>query len=608
MANERKTEALVRKRLEQCGFFKDGNLCVEEQQSDSPRIDKLLKNASKKGQFKGYPEFIICSKSYSDFLIVIECKADAKKHVSKTLDHYSDFAVDGALLYASFLSKEFDVLVIAVSGETETSLRISHFLHLRGAAQHVEFDADEILPFDDYYKKYIQSPVKFRQDYDALLNYSRELNEELEAKKIKEAHRGLLISGILVALGDAAFKRSFKVQKTAKNLANNLVESVVNELKSADLPLDKISSLEGEFSFIKRNATLTSDKDFFVSLIEQIDKNVNTFVRTHKYHDTLGQFYVQFLQYANSDKRLGIVLTPPHIAELFADLAEINKKSIVFDNCCGTAGLLIAAMKRMLTDTGVSARDQESIKKKQLVGIEFQEDIYALAVSNMILHGDGKTNILSGDCFKLSKGIKSKFKPNVGLLNPPYKSKASTIEELVFVLNNLSALKADGQCVAIIPFSCAIGDTAEILELKRKLLEKHTLEAVMSMPADLFHDSNVGVVTCIMVFTAHRPHPSGKKTWFGYWRDDGFIKTKHRGRIAAPGKWEEIKKTWLDAYRSREVIEGLSVMKEVKADDEWCAEAYMETDYSTLTQARFEEVVQNYAVYRLVGASANAKE
>src|SRR5665213_2303491 len=540
MPNERKTEALVKKRLEKCGFFKGGDLNVEEQQSDSPRIDKLLKNASKKGQFKGYPEFIISSKAYSDFLIVIECKADATKHISKTLDKYSDFAVDGALLYSSFLSKEFDVLAIAVSGETEATLRISHYLHLRGADQHVKFDANEILPFDDYHKKYIHSPVKFRQDYDALLSYSRELNEELQAKKIKEAHRGLLISGVLVALENPAFKKSFKVQKTAKHLANNLVESIVNELKSADLPADKISNLEGVFSFIKRNTTLTSEKDFFVGLIERIDNNVNAFIHTHKYHDTLGQFYVQFLQYANNDKGLGIVLTPPHIAELFADLAEINKKSVVFNNCCGTAGLLIAAMKRMLNS--VSQTEEDSIKKKQLIGIEFQEDIYALAVSNMIVHGDGKTNIVSGDCFEQSKGIKSKFKPNVGVLNPPYKSKGSTIEELVFVLNNLSVLQADGQCIAIIPFSCAIGDTTEILELKRKLLEKHTLEAVMSMPADLFHDSNVGVVTCIMVFTAHGPHPSGKKTWFGYWRDDGFIKTKHRGRIAPPGKWEEIKK------------------------------------------------------------------
>jgi len=598
MSNERKTETLVRKRLEKAGFFKDGNLKVEEQKSDSPRIDKLLKNASKKGQNQGYPEFIISSKTASDFLIVIECKADATKHISKTLDKYSDFAVDGVLLYASFLSREFDVLAIAVSGETEATLRISHYLHLRGTEQAVEFPADEILPFGDYYKKYRHSEVKYRQDYDALLSYSRELNEELQAKKIKESHRGLLISGILVALEDEPFKNGFKVQRTAKNLANHLVVSIVNELKRAKLPPDKISSLKGEFSFIERNTTLTSDKDFFISLIEQIDKNVKTFVRTYKYHDTLGQFYVQFLQYANNDKGLGIVLTPPHIAELFADLAEINKKSVVFDNCCGTAGLLIAAMKQMLN--GVSQKEEDSIKKKQLIGIEFQEDIYALAVSNMIVHGDGKTNIFSGDCFELSKGIKAKYKPNVGVLNPPYKSKGSTLEELEFVLNNLSVLQGGGKCIAILPFSCAIGDNAEILELKRKLLEKHTLEAVMSMPVDLFHDSSVGVVTCVMVITAHRPHPSGKKTWFGYWRNDGFVKTKHRGRVDVNHKWGGIKTEWLNAYRSREIVTGLSVLAEVKAEDEWCAEAYMETDYSNLTAEDFEKELREYVAFRIL--------
>lgn len=82
----------------------------------------------------------------------------------------------------------------------------------------------------------------------------------------------------------------------------------------------------------------------------------------------------------------------------------------------------------------------------------------------------------------------------------------------------------------------------------------------MSMPVDLFHDSGVGVVTCVMVITAHRPHPAGKKTWFGYWRNDGFVKTKHRGRIDLYGTWKDIKMKWLATYRSREVVKGLSLM------------------------------------------------
>lgn len=606
MSNERKTENLVRKRLEQQGYSKDENILIEEQQSDSPRIDKLLKNASKKGDKGGHPEFIITSKEAPDFLIVIECKADVTKHVSKTLKQYAEYAVDGVLLYASFLSKEFDVLAIAVSGETEATLHISHYIYLRGANQPVELPSTDILAFKNYYEKLLHSDVKFRQDYEALLDYSRALNEELQAKRIKEAHRGLLICGVLVALENAAFRKSFKYQKTAKHLANNLVESIVNEFKSAELPADRISSLEAAFSFIKQNTTLTQDKAFFIGLIEQIDSHVNTFIRTHKYHDALGQFYVQFLRYANNDKGLGIVLTPSHIGELFADLAEVNKQSIVYDNCCGTSGLLIGAMKKMLDEAGLDAEAETAIKKKQLIGVEFQDDIYALAVSNMVVHGDGKTNIFPGDCFEISPTISTKYKPNVGLLNPPYKTKGSIIEELDFVINNVETLQPGGKCIAILPFSCAIGNDAKTLERKRILLEKHTLEAVMSMPVDLFHNSDVGVVTCIMVFTAHYPHPTGKKTWFGYWRDNGFVKTKYRGRIDLNSTWEDIKKKWIGAFRSRETVRGMSVIAEVSAKDEWCAEAYMATDYSTISREDFIQTVREYAVFKLTNAGDNS--
>ena len=221
--------------------------------------------------------------------------------------------------------------------------------------------------------------IKFRQDYDELIAFSRDLNEQLQAEKIKEAHRGLLICGILVALGNEAFKQSYKVQWNAKQLAENLVISIINEFTNAQLPPDRIVSLRGAFSFIELNTTLTTDKDFFVSLIEQIDTKVNSFIKTHKYHDALGQFYVQFLRYANNDKGLGIVLTPPHIAELFAELAGVNKSSVVYDNCCGTGGLLIAAMKRMLGDGTLDDEAENEIKENQLIGLEFQDDIYALA-------------------------------------------------------------------------------------------------------------------------------------------------------------------------------------------------------------------------------------
>lgn len=106
-----------------------------------------------------------------------------------------------------------------------------------------------------------------------------------------------------------------------------------------------------------------------------------------------------------------------------------------------------------------------------------------------------------------------------------------------------------------------------------------------------------------MVFEAKKPHPEGFKTFFGYFKDDGFIKTKHLGRMDT-GEWSETRARWLNLFRNREVELGLSVLHEVGAEDEWCAEAYMETDYSTLTRQDFEETLKNFAVFRLVGGSA----
>jgi type I restriction-modification system DNA methylase subunit len=611
MKNERKTEDMVERRLRDLGYYVSG-ITVEKQQSDVARINKLLGNASKSGSGAGKPEFIIRSSKASDFIIIIECKADSTKHESKTRTRYSEYAVDGALLYASFLAKEFDVLAIAISGQDEASFRISHFLHLRGTPKAVDWAvAEDIVSFGDYYAAFSKSDVKFRQDYNALLDYSRNLNNQLQSSKITEAQRGFLISGILIALKNRAFHQSYQSHQTAKQLAIHLLEAIDAEFENASISTDKREILAQSFSFIRLLPANTKDKDFIVDLIKGIDENINTFMRTHKYYDTIGQFYVEFLRYANNDKGLGIVLTPHHIAELFTLLADVNKDSIVFDNCCGTAGLLIAAMKQMVKDAGADRKRATRIKRQQLLGIEFQPSVYALAVCNMILHDDGKTNVTRGDCFaddtkalriKSENGKARKVVPTVGLLNPPYKNKSMTDdkEELEFVLNNLEHLIQGGYCVAIVPITCATNPSGAIGELKRRLLQKHTLEAVMSMPIELFHNSKTNVVTCVMVFTAHRPHPLHKKTWFGYWRDDGFVKTKHRGRTDMNGTWPQIRDRWVASYRNRDVIDGFSVMREVAATDEWCAEAYLESDYNSIGVRSVHEASIKYVISRVL--------
>jgi len=314
-------------------------------------------------------------------------------------------------------------------------------------------------------------------------------------------------------------------------------------------------------------------------------------------YDVLGRFYVEFIRYAQSQQKQGLVLTPPHITELFCDLADLRLVDIVYDPCCGTGGFLVAAMQRLFKLAGNDTKKRKAIKKKQICGVEMRPAMYAYACSNMRFRGDGKSNIYNGDCFLHTTLIKKNHKPTVAFLNPPYD--VGCDGQMKFIEHALDTLnpQAEGRVVAIVQMSCAIKDEKDLKAVKQRILLKHHLKAVLSMPDDLFYP--VGVVTCIMVFEANKPN-AGRKTWFGYFKDDGFEKRKHLGRIDARNKYEGIKRQWLTAYRDQENIPGLSVRKEITVDDEWCAEAFMETDYSKLSKTDFERKLKEYVAYKFL--------
>lgn len=145
--------------------------------------------------------------------------------------------------------------------------------------------------------------------------------------------------------------------------------------------------------------------------------------------------------------------------------------------------------------------------------------------------------------------------------------------------------------------SCALATTGKMLEWKKQLLAQHTLEAVLSMPDELFINSKVGVVSCIMIFTAHKKHSSIKNTYFGYYKEDGFEKRKNKGRIDVDSNWKTIKKKWVDYYYERVEESGFSVKQIITAESEWCAESYMVTDYETINESDFIQNVLNYSAY-----------
>lgn len=139
------------------------------------------------------------------------------------------------------------------------------------------------------------------------------------------------------------------------------------------------------------------------------------------------------------------------------------------------------------------------------------------------------------------------------------------------------------------------------------MLEEHTLDAVFSLPSDMFYPG-ANAVACCMIFnlgTRHKNSPF-KGTFFGFYKDDGFEKRKNLGRLERKkGIWKEIENEWLELYFNRESKKGISIVKEVDYKDEWLAEAYMETDYSQLNSSDFQSVLNNYLGYLISNGRLN---
>jgi type I restriction enzyme M protein len=632
--NERKTENIVRDELRKFGFYDPASdIQIEEQKSNIEAVKRLMKAASKSGGGGGgAPEFIVSSPSSSDFLLIVECKADTKDHCSSlvagilqgltvTEDDSSKakrtqrFAIDGVLHYARPLSREFNVIAIGISGETKKSALVSTYLWPKGGSKPKELCAKDgatlnnFIPWKDYVEHATFDPTVQQLRFDELMSFAADLHDFMrDHAKLTESEKPLLVSGTLIALRNKAFVASYDVQ-TPVQLQKDWMRVIREEIQAADIPQAKKDNMAQPYSSIGVHpelgkATKSYPKGPLHELIDQLNRKVWPFISIYHDFDVVGQFYGEFLKYTGGDKKaLGIVLTPRHITELFALLSNANKTSKVLDICAGTAGFLISAMHRMFKSATTDA-EKDRIRKEGLIGVEQQPNMFALAASNMILRGDGKANLYQGSCFDdaITDAIK-KHGCDIGMINPPYSQSDDGQHELRFTKHMLDCLLPGGTGIAIIPMGCALSAN----NLRAEILKEHTLEAVMSMSDQLFYP--VGVVTCIMVFTAHKPHLSeNRKTWFGYWKADGFVKTKHKGRIDLNNTWHTIRDHWVEAFRNREVHPGESVLQKVTADDEWCAEAYMETDYSKITHAEFESTVRDYAIFRLLGSQTDTLE
>ena len=610
MANERITEGFVR------GHFKNDVLFTsikwEEQRSSIKRIQELLRGESKgKGKGNGCPEFILSFPTNSSYVIVVECKAMVKDHESANRDDAVRYAVDGVLHYAKALSREYNVIAIAVSGQTEYELQVSHFYWKEGAMEYTELADKKLLGIDDYMQVFADQ--FFISDFytrDIAFKASH-LNEEFNNYTIPEYKRCTMISAMLLALIDDKFKENYSKETTSIELGQAILSAITSVFDSETDMVRSKTVLMREFESLlnepifrdskiknkkekKDEATLAVLKEFIVYLEKYVYPLI---AHSNIGYDVLGRFYIEFIRYAASEQKSGLVLTPSHITELFCDLGDLNVNDIVYDPCCGTGGFLVAAMQRMFRLAGNDMEKREHIRKEQLCGCEFRSDIFTYACSSMRFRGDGKSNIYNGDCFHYAKTIADNHQPTIAFLNPPYD--VGTAGQMRFVEHALNVLdeKANGRVVAIVQMSCATKNDKDLKAVRASILAKHHLKAVISMPDDLFYP--VGVVTCIMVFEANKPN-KGRKTWFGYFKDDGFEKRKHLGRIDARNRYAALRDKFLYAYHNNDVVPGLSARQEVGVDDEWCAEAYMETDYSTLCENDFISTIKKYVAYKFL--------
>lgn len=593
MVNEKITDDFI------SNLLKDAKIDYTPNGSQITEINNALKTASKKGTGNtGFPEFIAKSKN---FIIVIEDKAETNKQAiyceknPKKLDlstkAITDYAENGALHYAKHIAKNTNfkkIFAFGCSGDEKHHIIRPIFVDennyqiLSEVDNFKNFNEENI---DKYYKEIVLKETSAENiEKEELLKKSKELNKQLTFYgQVSDQEKPLVVSAILLALNENLDIDSLTADDIKKD-GDKIHDAICCNLKRIDVGT-KRDSILNQFIFIKDRPLLNEyDEKLGKSPLKYFTEYIKNEIFpaiSEKHGDILGLFYGEFIKYSGGDgQSLGIVLTPPHITELFCDLLEVTPQDKVFDPCAGTGGFLISAMNRML-DSVDTQEEKDYIKQNNLHGIEIREDMFSIATTNMILRGDGKTNLVSGDFLKKDPKELQNNKYSIGMMNPPYsqrKNKATThLSEIHFVKHLLDSLDVNGRCAVILPQSAMSGNNTEDKNIKKEILKEHTLEGVISLNGDTtFY--GVGTIPCIAVFTAHKPHPEHKRCKFINFEDDGYKLSKHIGIVKterAIERKEHLLKSWRDQI---DPPSKFMVKSKITATDEWLHSFYYFND------------------------------
>ncbi len=554
-----------------------------------------------------------------DFVILIETK--------------QNFVEDDIKQLAEYLEEEralhSDKKVICILANTKND-KINVW---KSVIDENHFLKDEtVLDTMEHYKSLFY--LNKQNDRERVLKNTYALNELLHKKDITEVLRSQFVGTVLLHIKDLIKRlgatrideelkkkiNEFFELKSEKEIIAGIENTLTELLDGSDNKSKKVELLQN--SVLKNQKVRALKKKDWVEIIDSILMDIYKYIDTNSSEgqDILNLFFIAFNKYTGkADKNQAF--TPDHITEFMCRLTEVDCTKVVLDGTCGSASFLVQAMVKELADCRNGRTEaetkalQKKVKENNIYGIEVEEKAFGLSVTNMLIHGDGNSNIKLGSCFEpAQRQFIKQADPNIILMNPPYNAKPRSIPDsyksdwgsakdgkedptkgLVFVhyfSDVIKELNADRikngeqpklvKLAVLLPLACAIGTGSLITKEKEKLLEDNTLEAVFSLPAEIFYPGS-SVCACCMLFTLGQPHikqdGTTRSTFFGYCKDDGFVKKKNLGRVEqftkdekgnfTVSKWQQIRDEWLDLYREKEVVDGKSAKQKVTADDEW---------------------------------------
>lgn len=456
------------------------------------------------------PEHVIVVKRQPDKYIVVEAKPDHKD---------LEKAIKEAQQYGDKLNKKYILCPIAtaIAGNDEDTYIIRNFYFYKGKWEEVTINEQPTtgLLSPEIAKRLIDGNSPHIKDLvipdELYYKKATKINQILHDGAINKNDRARVMAAMLLALStDTRLNTDNDAHALISEINAKVEEVLYNNGKKDFAKYIEITTPPTPENHVKfRRAILDT-------LQELEGLNIKSAMNSGT--DVLGRFYERFLKYGNGAKEIGIVLTPRHITKFAVEVLNVTHKDKVLDPACGTGGFLVATYDHVRKKSDKSQLDM--FKTEGIFGIEQDPEIVALALVNMIFRGDGKNNIIEGNCF-VSKKF-DEIKMSKVLMNPPFALKKEDEKEYRFVDLALSKMEKGGMIFVVLPSPLMFRGN-NYKEWRKKLLANHTLRAVVKFPDDLFYP--IGVHASGIFLEAYRPHQKDDQVLWG-WLDDGFIKKK----------------------------------------------------------------------------------